>query len=397
MPFSAIRTYARQVYAPTALVRMGEGMLVATLPLWLLDEGLSVSRSSVVLAAAGAGAVVAVLPFGALLARRPVRDVLRWVGGAVVIALLALAAVPVVIPLLVVIRMVCGGGQLTWMKGQETYLYRRLDPARRGRSMSALAATNRVAFLVGPVLGGFMARLGGFDAAFIAAAGVVLAGVAMMVLAPIVPAVRMERTADQKPHGMRAIMRSHRRVLLLLGAGQLCVGALRLGFLTLIAFRGSALGLSPSAVGLAFSIAFLFDLLLFPVSGRIMDLRGRLHAIVPAFGMLAVAASLVGSAGSLTQLVAVAALGGIANGLSTGSLLTVNSDLAPAHAPGQFLAAVGFLAAIGEITGPLVVGTLTDLLSLQAAGLVTGVVGLVGVALFWFGVGETRQLADQPD
>jgi MFS family permease len=396
VPFSAIKTYARQVYLPSALVRAGDGMLAAALPLWLLQEGLSASLSSLVLAAGGAGAVVAVLPMGALLARHPVRDILRWVGMVAAIALALLAAAPVAVVLLLALRMVGGGSQIAWMKGQETYLFRRLDPIRRGRSMSALAATNRVAFLVGPALGGFIAREVSFDACFLAAATSVAIGTTVMLPSPAIEAARLERMPEQRPHAIRDVIAAHRRTLVLLGAGQLCAGALRLGFVTLLAFRGDAIDLSATQVGLTMSTAFLFDLLLFPVAGRIMDLRGRLHAIVPAFGLLAIAAAAVGMADSYGQLLAVGVLGGIANGLSNGTLLTLNSDLAPADAPGQFLAAVGFVAALGDVVGPLLVGAMTDALSLGAAGIATAALGLTGVGLLWFGVGETRHLAHAP-
>ncbi len=396
MSLTAIRTHARQVYVPTVLVRLSEGMLAATLPLYLLDNGLSASRSSIVLASVGFGSLVAAIPMGMLLARHKVRDVLRWVGAIAALALVAVGAVPVTLAALVPLRMIAGLTQLSWLKGQETYLFRRLDPITRGTSMAGLAATNRTAYLVGPIVGGAAARLWSYEAAFALAAASTVLGVVLLLVAPVVPAVRMGFETMDRPVKMRAVAAAHLRPLVLVGVGQLCVGAVRLGYVTLVAFQGSAVGLSTTEVGLVLSLTFLIDLALFPVAGRIMDVHGRLHAIVPSFLLLSIATALVSVPTSLAGMLVVAVLAGTGNGLSNGTLFTLNSDLAPPEAPGQFLAMVGFLAAAGDLVGPLLVGTVTDAFSLATAGIAVAALGAVGVAIFVLGIGETRHLAHAP-
>src|SRR6056297_2016960 len=60
-----VRRLAVAVYVPFVLSSLGRGMLVPVLPLYLRDAGFSYTLVSVVVAAAGIGAVVGGLPAGA--------------------------------------------------------------------------------------------------------------------------------------------------------------------------------------------------------------------------------------------------------------------------------------------------------------------------------------------
>jgi MFS family permease len=152
---------------------------------------------------------------------------------------------------------------------------------------------------------------------------------------------------------------------------------------------GDDLGLGVTAVGAVVTVGTAADLLLFPVAGWVMDRFGRLAAMVPAFGLVAVGLVLLGLAGSTAAVVIAGAIIGIGNGLSAGTMLTLGSDLAPQDATGEFLAGMAVLQDLGRIAGPLLVGVVGTAVGLGAASIALAIV--LGIAIVWLVavIGET--------
>ncbi len=85
---------------------------------------------------------------------------------------------------------------------------------------------------------------------------------------------------------------------------------------------------------------------------------------------------------------------GIGNGLSSGTMLTFGSDLAPADATGPFLAGLAALQDGGRVVGPLLVGIVGAGAGLGAASLALAVVLVAAVVWLVTVVGETGNPAD---
>ena len=166
--------------------------------------------------------------------------------------------------------------------------------------------------------------------------------------------------------------------------------AIRYGRLVVLPLHGEAVGLSPGQVGVVIAASSAVDMVLFPVSGVIMDRWGRLRAIVPCFVTMGVGMALVPLAHGFGSLVAVSLLIGIGNGLGAGTMLTVSTDLAPEQGTSEFLAALAVLRDAGQVLAPLLVGVLADSAGLGGAAVALGALGVAGAAVFAFGVGETQ-------
>ena len=91
---------------------------------------------------------------------------------------------------------------------------------------------------------------------------------------------------------------------------------------------------------------------------------------------------------ALASLSVFALIIGFGNGLGSGTMLTLSTDLAPGDNPAEFLGALRLLADGGRILGPLVVGVVADQFDLGAAAIALGLVGLATVALFVGAIGE---------
>jgi MFS family permease len=131
------------------------------------------------------------------------------------------------------------------------------------------------------------------------------------------------------------------------------------------------------------------DLAQFYFAGLIMDRRGRKWAIVPPFIGQAVGMALVPFTASFGGLLGAASLIGFANGFSSGTMLTVGSDLAPEEGRGEFLGVWWLLGDMGVAAGPLLVGLVAGSLALSAAAWVLAAAGLAAALTFGLFVPET--------
>ena len=134
------------------------------------------------------------------------------------------------------------------------------------------------------------------------------------------------------------------------------------------------------------------DLLLFPVAGWLMDRFCRLYATVPAFGLMGLGLLILGTVDSAVGVVVAGVIIGIGNGMSSGTMLTIGSDLAPRDIRGPFLAAIGSLQDVGKIIGPLVIGWSADAAGLDISAVALAVVMFVAIGWLIVVVGETRDL-----
>jgi sugar phosphate permease len=90
-----------------------------------------------------------------------------------------------------------------------------------------------------------------------------------------------------------------------------------------------------------------------------------------------------------TGLLLVTTLIGFGNGLSSGAMLTLGSDLAPSKARGGFLGVWRFIGDTGSTGGPMVVGGVADLVALPTAAWAMAASGLLAALTFGLLLPET--------
>ncbi len=387
---SALRRLVLPVYLPLVFVNGGVAMLVPILPLYLTDLGLRFTPLTVVMAAAGVGSMLSQVPIGRALERYSETAVMT-VALTLTAAAVGLMGVTGFIGALVALRFIAGIGSVGWLLSRQTFMTRTIDPLVRGRAMAMFGGTTRVAFLIGPILGGWTAQAFGFSAAFALTAAITATG--MVPLLFWRPTSFEQRDTEAAPSGVRvSAFRDHTRSLAVAGAGQVCILAARQGRFVVLPLIGAAIGLEPGPIGALVSIGAFADLVLFPASGYLMDRFGRLAAIVPSFVLLGIGLFVLAAAESYAGVVIAAIIIGVGNGLGSGTMLALSADLAPVASPSQFLAALGAIRDGGKIVGPLAVGALADSAGLSAASVMLGAVAFVGLAILVLGVGETRDL-----
>lgn len=255
--------------------------------------------------------------------------------------------------------------------------------------MSLYGGLGRLALLIGPLLGGFLAEGIGFRSTFMVSGALLLAALIAASLAGG-RAGDPSRIVERQPRlGLRGVISTHGRVIGLTGLGQLGGALVRVGRLTVIPLYGESIGLDLSDVGVVVAIAGGLDLLLFPLAGLIMDRWGRLYAIVPSFACMGLGLLILPLADSFNTLAIAALVIGFGNGIGSGTMMTLSTDLAPAANPAEFLGALRLLADVGRIAGPLLVGIVADQLDLGASAIALALVAVATSVLFAVAIGET--------
>ena len=385
---SVLRRLVRPLYLPTFLVSLGNGMLIPILPLYLRDVGMSYQLLTVVLAAAGVGGLVGQVPIGAAINRFGERRTVVGAIGLLAVSIAVLGLITTTVAL-AAFRFVGGLAATGWSLSPQSMVSTAVAPAVRGRVSSTFGGVARVAWLLGPLLGGFIAAEFGYTAAFAATGVITVTG--------IVPILSAQTAGVMAPPQKRSarirssvVFRDNRGPLLAASAVSIGVAAAREGRKVVIPLLGAALGLDVARVGVLVAVGAASDILLFPLAGWLMDRFTRLAASVPALTLLAVGLFVAATANSPDMLMVGAAITGLGNGVGSGMMLTIGADIAPPGNVVQFLALLGSARESGRVFGPVAVGVVADSIGLAASAAVLGVIALVAAAVLILVLGNTR-------
>lgn len=378
------------VYLPIILGTIGAGMMIPVLPLYLNERGLSLRAVALVLAGAGLGSLIGSMPAGSALARFGERSTML-LAFLIIVASTAPLGFTDAVGVLVGLRIVFGVAGAGLRLSRQTFITRRIPTNQRGRALSFIGGSYRVALLIGPFLGGLLVDRIGFRSTFLVAASFGVAGLLPGILSnrselDLLPDVRDVTTAQL---GMRAGVRLHWRRLMLGGPAQMLVMAAREGRFIVLPLIARDLGMSLTQIGLIVTISTAADLMLFPVAGLVMDRFGRLAAMVPSFITIGAGLIMLAIATAPEQALVAGIVMGVGNGLGSGTMLTLGSDLAPPDAAGSFLAGMAVMQGAGRVLGAFVVGFVGDAIGLAGAAVALAMVLALAIAWIVGMIGES--------
>lgn len=381
------------LYLPTLLLAVTTGMLVPTLPLFAASLESSYGLVGLILAGEAAGMLLGNLPAGQLLrvvGLRTAMGIGLLVVGAALLGLAASSGFWWVL----LLRLAAGLGGAVWNVARHAFLASKVPLAGRGRAIALFGGVNRFGEFIGPVVGGVIAAQFGLRTTFAACAALafVTLSLCLLLVEGGGPA-----GADRRGAGPFRTVARHRRVLAVAGTAQLLAQMTRAGRRVVIPlYAANALGLGVDSVGVIVGVAALVDASMFWPAGYVMDHWGRKRAIVPSFVLQALGLALVPLSGGFGMLLGAAALAAFGNGLGSGTMMTLGTDLAPSDALGEFLAAWRFIGDAGASGGPLLAGLVAELLDLPLAAAALAGVGLAAAGVFAWGVPETLRRPQPP-
>jgi MFS family permease len=386
------------VYVPTVLLAFSQGVIVLSLPLLANETSDAYSFASVIVAAAALGTLIADVPTGTVMLRLGLRRTML-IGSVLVALSTLLLAVPLDAPIILVLRVIAGVGTALWGLSRYTYITQQVPTELRGRAIAGFGGINRVGVFAGPLIAGALVTTFGLFSAFMVAA--VLAGCACLAAWVWIPADASARKSPSavghhapdsgELRGTWRALGGRRSDVLFASLAQLLAQVVRQGRLFLIPLYGiEILSLDAFQVGVVMTVSAVIDMVLFGPAGYVMDRFGRKFATVPSFALMGVGIALIPFADGFAGLLGAGAVIGLGNGIGSGTMMTLGADFAPAAFTSTFLSLWRFIGDSGQMVGPILVGVVAQLFTLeQSAWVLAGCSALCALIMLLL-VRETR-------
>lgn len=396
----AIRRYWPMVYAPTATYSMGQGAIIPVLPTIAADLGASLPVAALVAAALMVGQLCGNLPAGVLVARVGERRAMMT-GSVLSIAGVCGMIVAPNVAVLALSTFAIGLCASVYALARHAFMTARVPLAYRARALALVGGSFRLGTFTGPLVAAGLIWVFGtpWSTLWFFAACLIAVGL-LVTFGPdpeerIIAAERKAAAPDDagavpaapaKRPGLFRTIWEQRSVLARLGLAASTLAGVRAGRQAILPLWGVSIGLDPATISLIVGIAGAVEFSLFYASGQVMDRFGRLWATVPSQLMMALgflALALTHDLESASMWFGVFAIFiGVGNGLSSGALLTLGADVAPATNTAGFLGAWRTFTDAGAASTPLLVSGLTALASLSIATGAVGAIALVGAFAF---------------
>ena len=387
---STIRSLVWSVYAPSFLLSMGQGILIPVLPGFAKEEmAATIGLIGLVIAARHIGTMIFDVPAGILVGRLGLRKTM--IAGVILFGISAVwAGLSPNFSSLMAARVLAGVSFALWSISRHSYIATVVPIDVRGRALSLFGGISRIATILGPLMGGILAESVGIRVPFYAQAGV---AVLTLIMVLITTRNMIEPKRSGQRHNVFAelgtVVTQHRRDFATAGVAAIALQFVRAGREFLIPVWGGELGLGKDQIGSIAAASFAVDSMLFPLVGYSMDKWGRKSTGIPAFIVLGTAIALIPLTGSFGALMAVGLIAGLGNGLSSGFVLIMGTDLAPKDNPGEFLGVWRLISDTGGATGPIAIGGIAQVLTLGVAAAATAGIGAFGALVLIFVVKET--------
>lgn len=377
-------------YLPSVLISTAYGILRLVLPVYAGNLTAVYILIGTIIAAEKIGNMVGDVPTSWFMRRFGVKKTMLiglWVALIPIVLLFFIQNVLASIVLL----FISGFGHALYNITRHAYITIIVRKGLRGRAISAAGGVYRIGSFLGPIIGGLVGSSFGLTYTFLAF-GIITSVTLLFVWRFMHTTDGNELNTNQNSQKaiFSEVFGNHGRVLFSAGAGQILAQLIRSGWAVLIPlYAANILKLPVDTIGYIVGLGAGIDMLFFLSSGFIMDKFGRKWAIVPSFIFQGIGVMAILLTANAFQLALVAAFIGLANATSSGTMMTLGSDLAPAHLRGEFLSVWRLIGDAGSVAAPMIIGAIAQAFILQSS--VTSIAGAgFGAALmFIFFVPET--------
>lgn len=359
-------------------------VLLATLPLYVVAIGGTVSDAGVVLACFTLSAVMVRPVVGRLSDRRAKKAIM--LAGAVILAASSLLYAPVhSVPLLMAVRVFHGVGWAAFGTAASALAADLAPLSRRGEAMGYFGVGMNVAMAIGPALGVFLVGWTGYGSLFLTA--MVLGAAAALTTAGI--------AEPRRAPGQGALQRGWRSFILpsaLFPSAVLFTNALTYAsVVALLPLFADEVGLGNP--GLFFTVFSVVVLVLRGPLGRMSDRRGRVAVVAPGLSVTFVALLVLSQAQSTTTMLVVAVLYAVGVGAAQPALMAMTVDRAGPQERGAAMGTYTTAMDLGIGVGSVVWGVVAQSLGFATMYVAASLMGLVGVALLLVGAAAGRNRA----
>ncbi|WP_300768202.1 MFS transporter [uncultured Bifidobacterium sp.] len=391
------------IYIPAILFATGEGALIPVVPLTAKALGAGLAGAGLISGLLMIGVVLGDIPSGYAVSRWGETFAMRMAAVIAIASAIACRMATNLVVLSIGVLMI-GMASATFNLARHSFLTTWTPWWYRARAMSLLGGTTRVGAFIGPFIAAPVIAFSGSDNVYWIHVAACLAVLLLLRLTPDpakalssnLQAARSERGLRDSPSGAtttqsdskkhveqekRPSIRAYLPILIRLGTAAGILQMLRASRQVILPLWGVQLNIPESRIAIIVGIAGAVDLSLFYTSGQVMDRFGRRWVAAPVLAGLSIAHLLLPLASAEWGYVTVAILLSLANGMGSGIVMTLGSDLATRYAaddtPG-FLSGWRVFTDTGSAAGPLVISGMTALAGLWSAPVLMGLCGLAG-------------------
>lgn len=348
---------------PALLIGLGRGFIIPVLPVIARDEfNVGAAGATFIFAAIAIGSLIFTMPTGYLVDRIGRRKVLITAPLLIMVSsiLVFFSQFYWQIVLLLVLN---GCAQQMWMLGRLATISDQEEATNKGRMITGISGMQRIGFLLGPLIGGFVGALLGLRFPFLlfALTGLVAAIVMFCLIKETAPQWQPRSSTEAKPKLLSVWRKLMTRDALILFGAQFFSNIARSGMAgqtgPALIFAAYVFGVGAAELG---TISFMIGLITVPVAfltGQIIDRYGRKTAFLPATKVLSLAlmvfAAIAWFDWPLWVFIAAFASGNIALAFMAGTLQTITADMAPPLQRGQFIALSRMMVSGGTLATPL--------------------------------------------
>lgn len=375
------------LYLPAFLVYLAQALTASFIVLHAGRMGAPPALAGLIAALPHVGTLLFDLPAGNLADRGDLHRIHRTavVCMALVSILIWLAPGIYLFSLLIVLY---GAFRTLWSISQVAVVRSLVREERRGRALSLMGGMIRIASIIGPALGGYLAALYGIPILFLGA------GILMLIssFSRFSRKDEPERTLRPEKEAMsyRGSIRRFLPILLRAGTGIVILGLLRSARPVILPLYGESLGLDIGTIGLVMGLSGLADTLLFWPAGLIYDTFGIKRGAVLCLGLFSAGLFMVPFTTGFYGFVAAALIIGIGNGFGAGINMTLSAVLAPDDEVGAFLGVWRLFTDAGVLAGPIAVGAVSAAAGVAFAPAALGIIGFGGALFFQLAVPNSR-------
>lgn len=386
------------MYAPSFLLSMGQGLLIPVLPIFARDTfGSGDLLVGFLIAARHFGTMGFDVPAGILVGRFGLNRTM--IAGVILFGLSAIfAGLSGNFSLLLFSRLLAGASFALWSISRHAYIASVIPNEKRGKALSLFGGLGRIATIIGPLIGGILAQFVSIRAPFFFQAFIAFLTLILITATSRNFEINNKKSSDGYMHDLRSTFSDHKNAYLTAGMAAVALQFLRASREIVIPLWGDNMGLRKDEIGYITTLSFAVDSLMFPIAGFIMDKFGRRYTGIPAFIILGFSLVLIGTVDSpillltsYSTLVLSAILSGVGNGISSGLVLTIGSDLSPPDNRGGFLGIWRLISDGGGAAGPTVMGIIANSFSLATASFSSGIIAITGIIFMRFFVKETLE------
>jgi len=376
------------LYIPSLFFGIPGHAAFLLLPLCIIEIGGSPSAAAAVIGFKGLGMMICDIPGGKIARRLGNKLTMELAAMLVGLVFFAYAFCDSVV-LFWIMAFIHGCGSSTFLVGRMSFLAKNYPVNQRGRVIAMIAGSLRLTALLGPVAGGLLVEFIDFRYTFLLCSAFFYMGVFCMYRSSVV-----ESEGEIEFSSVRTIdiLRDYKSVFATAGIAAVVFMLMRAGRTVLVPIIGKNYGLDAGVIGFIVSASALIDVLLFYPAGMAMDKYGRRFTAVPSAFLFTVGLFGLAFANDFSSLLFWAVFLGLANGLSTGIVMTLGTDHSPVGRRGEFLGVWRLITDSGSTLGPLVVSGMLVFSPLFATTLAVGVFCGTGTFLIYRYVDETAEV-----